>query len=226
MLGLEPPAALARERSTRAYPKPVAAPRATEKLKALWWEPLDQAAYAKSFWSASRDADFEAARAALRARLPDLARDFRQEAGAARAGPPAALREEASRKDFAAPLDAKRAQQAALSLRKIQDAGLGDAARVAAALRGERGADLGLDEDALELVRRVGLPPKAADDAGERAALVAARADIDRRFQGVQTSELSSSVKSKSIRLIFGRIDCSRRGLEAQPKSPARLRSH
>ncbi|KAH8090173.1 Nfx1-type zinc finger-containing protein [Aureococcus anophagefferens] len=109
LLGLEPPAALARERSTRAYPKPVAAPRATEKLKALWWEPLDQAAYAN-------------------------------------------------------------AQQAALSLRKIQDAGLGDAARVAAALRGERGADLGLDEDALELVRRVGLPPKAADDAGRSAA--------------------------------------------------------
>ncbi|KAH8063395.1 Nfx1-type zinc finger-containing protein [Aureococcus anophagefferens] len=142
LLGLEPPAALTRERSTRAYPKPVAAPRATEKLKALW--------------------------------LPDLARDFRQEAGAARNGPPAALREEASQKNFAAPLDAKRAQQAALSLRKIQDAGLGDAARVAAALRGERGADLGLDEDALELVRRVGLPPKAADDAGERAALAAA----------------------------------------------------
>ena len=31
-----------------------------------------------------------------------------------------------------------------------------------------------------------------------------------------QTSELSSSVKSKSIRLIFGRIDCSRRVLEAR----------
>ena len=34
-----------------------------------------------------------------------------------------------------------------------------------------------------------------------------------------QTSEFSSSIKSKSIRLIFGRIDCSRRVLEAQPKS-------
>ena len=34
-----------------------------------------------------------------------------------------------------------------------------------------------------------------------------------------QTSELSSSVKSTSIRLIFGRIDCSRRVLEAQLKS-------
>ena len=34
-----------------------------------------------------------------------------------------------------------------------------------------------------------------------------------------QTSEISSSVKSKSIRLIFGRIDCSRRVLEAQEKS-------
>ena len=34
-----------------------------------------------------------------------------------------------------------------------------------------------------------------------------------------QTSELSISIKSKPIRLIFGRIDCSRRVLEAQPKS-------
>ena len=38
-----------------------------------------------------------------------------------------------------------------------------------------------------------------------------------------QTSELSTSIKSKSIRLIFGRIDCSHRVLEAQPKS---LRRH
>ena len=44
-----------------------------------------------------------------------------------------------------------------------------------------------------------------------------------------QTSELSISVKSKSIRLIFGRIDRSRRVLEAQPKSLCqniRIRSH
>ena len=44
-----------------------------------------------------------------------------------------------------------------------------------------------------------------------------------------QTSELSSSVKSKSIRLIFGRIDCSCRALEAEPKSLCRnirIRSH
>ena len=44
-----------------------------------------------------------------------------------------------------------------------------------------------------------------------------------------QTSELSSSVKSMSIRLIFGRIDCSRQVLEAQPKSLCqniRMRSH
>jgi hypothetical protein len=33
-----------------------------------------------------------------------------------------------------------------------------------------------------------------------------------------QTSELSSSVESTSIRLIFGRIDRSRRILEAQEK--------
>ena len=36
-----------------------------------------------------------------------------------------------------------------------------------------------------------------------------------------QTSEFSRSIKSTSIRLIFGRIDCSRRVLEAQPKSTA-----
>ena len=44
-----------------------------------------------------------------------------------------------------------------------------------------------------------------------------------------QTSELSSSVKSKSIRLIFGRIDCSRRVLEVRPKIPVqivRVRAH
>ena len=34
-----------------------------------------------------------------------------------------------------------------------------------------------------------------------------------------QTLTFSSSVNSKSIRLIFGRIDCSRRVLEAPPKS-------
>ena len=37
-----------------------------------------------------------------------------------------------------------------------------------------------------------------------------------------QTSNLSSSVKSKSIRLIFGRIDCSHRVLEAQKKTARR----
>ena len=44
-----------------------------------------------------------------------------------------------------------------------------------------------------------------------------------------QTREFSSSVKSKSIRLTFGRIDRSRRVLEAQPKSLCqniRIRSH
>jgi hypothetical protein len=34
-----------------------------------------------------------------------------------------------------------------------------------------------------------------------------------------QTSELSSSVTSKSIRLSFGRIECSRRVLEARQKN-------
>ena len=44
-----------------------------------------------------------------------------------------------------------------------------------------------------------------------------------------QTLKFSSSVTSKSIRLIFGRIDCSRRVLEAQPTSLCqniRLRAH
>ena len=44
-----------------------------------------------------------------------------------------------------------------------------------------------------------------------------------------QTSELSISVTSKSIRLIFGRIDCSRRVLEAKPKRlrrNGRIREH
>jgi len=44
-----------------------------------------------------------------------------------------------------------------------------------------------------------------------------------------QTSELSISANSKSIRLIFGRIDCSRRVLEAKLKSlvqTVRLRAH
>ena len=44
-----------------------------------------------------------------------------------------------------------------------------------------------------------------------------------------QTSEFSSSVTSKSIRLIFGRIDRSRRVLEAEPKRlrrNCRVRSH
>merc|ERR1711885_68042 len=45
----------------------------------------------------------------------------------------------------------------------------------------------------------------------------------------LQTSELSISANSKSIRLTFGRIDCSRRVLEAQSKSlvqTVRLRAH
>ena len=44
-----------------------------------------------------------------------------------------------------------------------------------------------------------------------------------------QTLKFSSSVTSKSIRLIFERIDCSRRVLEAQRKSLVqivRLRAH
>ena len=39
---------------------------------------------------------------------------------------------------------------------------------------------------------------------------------------GPKTPNLSSSVPSKSIRLIFGRIDRSRRLLEAEPKSLCR----
>ena len=48
--------------------------------------------------------------------------------------------------------------------------------------------------------------------------------DSEQYWNGVETktSNLSSSVKSKSIRLIFGRIDCPRRVLEAQQKSVRR----
>ena len=46
---------------------------------------------------------------------------------------------------------------------------------------------------------------------GAAAVLAGVRAELDRTGLGGphQTSELSISVKSKSIRLIFGRIDCS-----------------
>ena len=49
--------------------------------------------------------------------------------------------------------------------------------------------------------------------------------EINHRFslgRPHQTLKFSSSVKSKSIRLIFGRIDCSRQVLEARPKSSRR----
>jgi hypothetical protein len=57
------------------------------------------------------------------------------------------------------------------------------------------------------------------------------RAEFNRRFgRGPdQTSKFSSSVTSKSIRLILGRIDGSRRVLEAKPKRlrrDCRVRSH
>ena len=53
--------------------------------------------------------------------------------------------------------------------------------------------------------------------------------DVAACVQINQTSEFSSSVKSKSIRLIFGRIDCSQRVLEARRKcscQTVRLRAH
>ena len=54
--------------------------------------------------------------------------------------------------------------------------------------------------------------------------------EINHWFGGPhQTSELSISVKSKSIRLTFGRIDCSHRVLEAQQKAlrrNGRIRAH
>ena len=60
----------------------------------------------------------------------------------------------------------------------------------------------------------------------ELVALERGRADLEPVWKSTtglggphQTSELSSSITSKSIRLIFGRIDCSRRVLEAQPKA-------
>ncbi|KAH8054074.1 Nfx1-type zinc finger-containing protein [Aureococcus anophagefferens] len=169
LLGLEPPAALARERSTRAYPKPVAAPRATEKLKALWWEPLDQAA-PRSRSGAPGAADFEAARGALRAGC----RTSRATSARRRARRETARRRRSARrpKNFAAPPASAQEQ---LSLRKIQDAGLGDAARVAAALRGERGADLGLDEDALSSCAASACRPRRPAAPARRSPRLAAR---------------------------------------------------
>ena len=64
---------------------------------------------------------------------------------------------------------------------------------------------------------------------GAAAVLAGVRAEIDRTGLGPHQTELSISVKSKSIRLIFGRIDCSRRVLEARPKRSCRncrIRSH
>jgi len=59
---------------------------------------------------------------------------------------------------------------------------------------------------------------------------VDARVEINHWFGGShQTSKLSSSVTSMSIRPIFGRIDCSRRVLETRRKSSrrnGRIRSH
>ena len=96
-------------------------------------------------------------------------------------------------------------------------------------------------------VQRVGEPPLPGDGPPQRRrrvglrepddAVVARPREVLRRLleraRGVEpvpnsttglggpdkTSEFSSSVKSKSIRLIFGRIDCSYRVLGAQPKS-------
>ena len=63
--------------------------------------------------------------------------------------------------------------------------------------------------------------------------LVAAPSAVWKSTSGMdassKTSNLSISAKSKSIRLIFGRIDRSRRVLEAEPKSlcpPLRIRTH
>jgi hypothetical protein len=54
--------------------------------------------------------------------------------------------------------------------------------------------------------------------AGKKNRSVAARESTGEPGRPDQTSTFSSSVTSTSIRLIFGRIDCSHRVLEAQPK--------
>ena len=67
---------------------------------------------------------------------------------------------------------------------------------------------------------------KRAGVAVERQAVCKSTSELGRRGQ---TSEFSSSVKSKSIRLIFGRIDCSQRVLEARRKCSCqniRIRAH
>ena len=81
-----------------------------------------------------------------------------------------------------------------------------------------------LSEKAIELRRRV-----EERRTERKAALVKAGEMVLYNERRGPVWELSSSIKSKSIRLIFGRIECSRRVLEAEPKSPAQsvqLRTH
>ena len=87
-------------------------------------------------------------------------------------------------------------------------------------------ASLGLADAAAREPGPVGFCLRAFADALE----VVPCAKINHCLGGPgQTSNLSSSVKSKSIRLTFGRIDCSHRVLEAQKKISRRncqIRSH
>ena len=115
----------------------------------------------------------------------------------------------------------------------VAEAARGEAVVVAAALAGAR--EDGVEPDDLAEVGRVGQRRQREED-GQRED---AGRDADRRRRrgavrrvpvwksttGLgrpdQTSKFSISIKSKSIWLIFGRIDCSHRVLEAQLKSLA-----
>ena len=81
----------------------------------------------------------------------------------------------------------------------------------------------GADHARPRLVRRhglrVALPPRAGRPLVQPAAVWKSTTGLGRPDQ---TLKCSISIKSKSTWLIFGRLDCSRRVLEAQPKSLVR----
>ena len=78
---------------------------------------------------------------------------------------------------------------------------------------------------AMGALARVGFDDRCAASKACYEGRVDASVDSTHWFGGShQTSELSISVTSKSIRLIFGRIDCSRRVLEAWQKASRRNR--
>ena len=97
--------------------------------------------------------------------------------------------------------------------------------------RGQRVDLAAVEEDRALEVRARGVV--VAEHGPDVAALAVAAVPVWNSTTGLggpdQTREFSSSVTSKSIRLIFGRIDCPCRALEAQPKrlcQNIRIRSH